>query len=254
MSLGLSNNRVGHVATGNYHGHLQIWDIEHSEIPLSSYKAHGSIVNAISGVGENNASGYSPEIATGGKDGFVKVWDARECEKPVLSVNPSQNKAAQDIWCISFGDIKGHRVVAVGYANGDIRLFDVVASRYLWKTKVADGVCSLDFSNGEKEILMASTLDGLYSFDLSSGEMTPIAKIGLTLWAVRHCPQMPSISAIAGGDGRLRFSQENTPGFIHDKAITNHPVISFDWNRDAKGLFVCASFDQSLRVGMIKGI
>ena len=35
------------------------------------------------------------------------------------------------------------------------------------------------------------------------------------------------------------------------KALSSQPVNSFDWSPDRLGLFVCSSFDQCVRVGVV---
>jgi hypothetical protein len=38
---------------------------------------------------------------------------------------------------------------------------------------------------------------------------------------------------------------------LSDKALSSQPVNSFDWSPDRRGLFVCSSFDQCVRVGVV---
>jgi len=39
------------LATGNFEGYMQLWDLEHSDTAVMDVKAHTSIVNAIDGCG-----------------------------------------------------------------------------------------------------------------------------------------------------------------------------------------------------------
>ena len=59
--------------------------------------------------------------------GSVKVWDARQSEKPVANLEPASADTARDCWCVSFGNSyqKHERVVAAGYDNGDMKIFDL---------------------------------------------------------------------------------------------------------------------------------
>lgn len=70
--------------------------------------------------------------------------------------------------------MKGHKVIAVGYEDGDIKLFNVNNSQYLWETKLKDGVCSVDFV---KDILRVGTLLGAFSIDVYSGKITELKVI-----------------------------------------------------------------------------
>lgn len=35
------------------------------------------------------------------------------------------------------------------------------------------------------------------------------------------------------------------------KPLSSQPIASFDWSPDKEGLFVCSSFDQCVRVGVV---
>ena len=66
-TFGASSLRERHLATGNFEGYLQLWDLQRPEKPLMDVKAHTSIVNAIDGAG-GQRSGYGPpELVTGGR-------------------------------------------------------------------------------------------------------------------------------------------------------------------------------------------
>jgi WD40 repeat protein len=71
------------LATGDYSGFLQTWDIERLDVPSFSVKGHSSIINAVDGVGGLNVGYGAPELVTGSRDGHVKVWDVRQTE-PVV--------------------------------------------------------------------------------------------------------------------------------------------------------------------------
>lgn len=62
-------------------------------------------------------------------------------------------------------------MIAVGYEDGEIKLFDVIGSKYLWTAKTEDGICSLEFSQDK---LYASTLIGAYVIDINTGKKTEI--------------------------------------------------------------------------------
>ncbi|KAL0089720.1 WD40-repeat-containing domain protein [Phycomyces blakesleeanus] len=256
-TLGAADAHTRQLATGDFEGQLQLWDTQRMEIPVASVKAHDTLINAIDGAGGVISPGGARELVTGGRDGFVKVWDTREPTKPVFTVRPHQETSPQDVWCVAFGNIDNgtQRLVAVGYANGDIKLFDLTASKYIWETHVNEGVCSIEFSTTPWDQLTVSTLGGLYVLRLSTGKSTKLnTPADVTFWSACHCPQVPDLLAVAGGDGELRLWKggENSPAAT--TSVSKHPIVSLDWNRDKKGLFVCSSFDQTLRLGLVRGI
>ena len=61
-TFGASGLAERHLATGNFEGYLQMWDLERSDTPVMEMKAHTSIVNAIDGVGGSN-KGYGAGTA-----------------------------------------------------------------------------------------------------------------------------------------------------------------------------------------------
>ena len=61
------------------------------------------------------------------------------------------------------------RVIASGYDNGDVKIFDLKQNQLLWETNLKNGVCGLEFDR--KDIIMnklvATCLEGKFSvFDL----------------------------------------------------------------------------------------
>jgi WD40 repeat protein len=38
---------------------------------------------------------------------------------------------------------------------------------------------------------------------------------------------------------------------LSTRNFSSQPIASFDWSPDKEGLFVCGSFDQSIRVGVV---
>ncbi|KAI8384877.1 WD40-repeat-containing domain protein [Radiomyces spectabilis] len=245
-----------HVATGDFEGRLQIWDIEHLELPFASVKAHRSIINCIDGIGGAQDKG-ARELVTGSRDGCVKVWDQRQLEKPIFTARPKDDASASDIWAVAFGkrDNRTSRLVAAGFENGDIKLFDLASStsQYLWHTNIGAGVCSIDIHTDR---LIATTLHGVCIIDLLTGQSTKLPSPSeTTMWAVRHFPQQSNLFAVAGGDGQLRlWDAQHTEKPVASQSLSKHPIIAFDWNRDKKGLYACGSFDQTIKIGFMQGI
>lgn len=97
--------------------------------------------------------GGAPEIATCGRDGCVRVWDPR-VRDAVLSIEPKEGEAARDCWTVTFGDSydDDHRVLAAGYDNGDVKLFDMRTSTLRWETNVGNGVVCCEFDRKDIEM------------------------------------------------------------------------------------------------------
>lgn len=69
------------------------------DIPLTSFKAHESIINTIDSL---NQASEPQELVTGSRDGCIKVWDMRQPEKAVLTVKSKQS--SKDIWAVAYGN------------------------------------------------------------------------------------------------------------------------------------------------------
>jgi WD40 repeat protein len=102
-TFGASSLEERHIATGDYAGKLNIYDLEHINKPIYSQQAHTSIVNAIDGCGGLDIGNGAPEIITGGRDGCVRLWDPRVSE-PVLALEPGEGQSARDCWTVAFGN------------------------------------------------------------------------------------------------------------------------------------------------------
>lgn len=137
-TFGASSLVDRHLATGNFAGQLQIWDLENTAKPIFDVQAHASIVNQMDGFGgqaskhpaactaaqrvlgvlrlmharmlahacdmdarvtATQARGYgAPEIATCGRDGCVRVWDVRQQDAPVAAFEPADTGNIRDCW------------------------------------------------------------------------------------------------------------------------------------------------------------
>lgn len=135
-----------HVAVGDYAGDVTMLDLERPTKPIWKVKAHNTLVNCIDGIGGLGIGGGAPELVTGSRDGSVKIWDPR-LDTPVASLLPAEGQTTRDAWTVSFGNSYNddERCVAVGYDNGDVKLFDLRTMSMLWETNVGNGVVSVDF-------------------------------------------------------------------------------------------------------------
>jgi WD40 repeat protein len=106
-------------------------------------QGHTTIINCIDGCGGLDIGYGAPEIVTGGRDGCVRVWDPR-VQEPVLALEPQEGQPARDCWTVAFGNSynEDERVLAAGYDNGDVKLFDLRTNALLCETNVANGVRS----------------------------------------------------------------------------------------------------------------
>jgi len=126
-------------------------------------RAHQQIINCVDGAGggENQGQYGPPELVTGSRDGCVRVWDPRQ-ESPVVSLEPAEDPAP-DCWCTAFGNSYNNeeRVIAAGYDNGDIKIFDLRTNVLTWDTNLANGVCGVEFDRKDTMMnkLCATTLE-----------------------------------------------------------------------------------------------
>jgi len=281
-TFGASGLAERHLATGNFEGYLQMWDLERSDKPVMDVKAHTSIVNAIDGVGGTNKGYGAPEICTCGRDGAVRVWDARQKGAPVASFEPKTGAAARDCWSVAFGNSfnEHERCVLAGYDNGDVKLFDLRTGTVRLETNVGNGVCGVEFDR--KEIAMnkfvVTCLESQFSvYDARTlhpqngfAHVTEKVPVGATVWGAKHLPQNREISMVLGGDGTLMLYKYRYPDqrqvkdadgapvgvagtmdLLNKRNVSTQPISSWDWSPDKEGLAVCGSFDQSIRVVIV---
>ena len=279
-TFGHSPAELRHLATGDFQGNLQIWDAEKgldAAEPLGqAKKAHDSIINAIDGALHDGP----PEICTGSRDGTVKVWDARQLNKAVVALNPADKGRARDCWTVKFGGSTGpdDRMVAAGYDNGDVKLFDLRTRKMLHEFNCSNGVCDLEFDRQDVEInkLIVSSLEGrIRAYDLRTLHPT----LGYayvedrvssgTIWATKALPQNRDVF-MSGGAGELTlhrylYPPERSVGDEHgvkkgvagtidelNKAkLGEQPINAVDWNKHREGLLCCAGFDQTIRVMIV---
>uniref|UniRef100_A0A5F9CTF4 Dynein axonemal assembly factor 10 n=1 Tax=Oryctolagus cuniculus TaxID=9986 RepID=A0A5F9CTF4_RABIT len=243
-TFGAASLQQRHLATGDFGGNLHIWNLEAPEVPVYSVKGHKEIINTIDGVGGLGVGEGAPEIVTGSRDG--NAYNQEE------------------------------RVVCAGYDNGDIKLFDLRNMSLRWETNIKNGVCSLEFDRKDISMnkLVATSLEGKFHvFDMRTQHPTKgFASVSekahkSTVWQVRHLPQNRELFLTAGGAGSLhlwkyeypvRRSKKDSEGvdmgvagsvsLLQNVTLSTQPISSLDWSPDKRGLCVCSSFDQVVRV------
>eukprot|EP01062_Namystynia_karyoxenos_P062815 TRINITY_DN55679_c0_g1_i1.p1 TRINITY_DN55679_c0_g1~~TRINITY_DN55679_c0_g1_i1.p1 ORF type:complete len:366 (+),score=122.41 TRINITY_DN55679_c0_g1_i1:78-1175(+) len=273
MTFGHSPPETRTLATGNFQGEMQVWDLERTEMPIFGVKAHNTIVNSIDGACFNGP----PEVVTGSRDGAVKVWDIRQRDKPIAALQPTDPDKARDCWTVCFGNSHSptERIIAAGYDNGDVKLFDMRAMKMIFEFNIANGVCSLAFDRPDIEMnkLLVSTLEGrIRVYDMRTlhdtlGYAYVEQRVSTgTIWTTKPLPQNREVM-MACGAGELALcryvyppqrslqdmdgKKKGCPGTIehvNKASVSQQPIASFDWNRSKEGLGVCSCFDQTLRV------
>ncbi|RXN01390.1 hypothetical protein EOD39_6949 [Acipenser ruthenus] len=267
-TFGATSLQQRHLATGDFGGNLNIWNLEAPEIPVYSVKAHTEIVNTIDGVGGLGIGDGAPEIVTGSRDGTVKVWDPRQKDTPVANMEPIEGETKRDCWTVAFGNASNDqdRCVCAGYDNGDIKLFDL---RNM-------SVCCVEFDRKDINMnkLVATSLEGKFNvFDMRTQHPTKgFASVSekahkSTVWQARHLPQNRDIFMTAGGAGGLHLWKYEYPAqrskkdadeiemgvagsasLLQNVTLSTQPIASLDWSPDKQGLCVCSAFDQTVRV------
>ncbi|CAM9370319.1 unnamed protein product [Chrysoparadoxa australica] len=280
-TFGASSLENRHMASGDYDGKLNIYDLERNDVPVYGIQAHASIVNAIDGFGGSEMGYGPPELVTGGRDGCVRVWDPR-VQQPVLSMEPEEGQAARDCWTVAFGNSCNdeERCICAGYDNGDVKLFDLrTNSLSRWEANVKNGVTSVQFDRRDIEMnkLVVTTLESkIRVYDLRTQHpsegfsfMTEKAHKA-TVWLARHLPQNRDLFMTGGGNGGFNLYKYHYPNartkqhkdghpegvagsveLLNSRVISTQPIVSFDWSPDREGLCALACLDQSLRVYIV---
>ena len=152
-TFGASSLRERHLATGNFEGYLQLWDLQRPEKPLMDVKAHTSIVNAIDGAGVRGAATARPNSSPAAATGAFACGTSARRTPPSPSSNPrkgSRRGLLERRNGNSFNDEE--RCVLAGYDNGDVKMFDLRTGTVRAEHNVRNGVCSVEFDR--KEIAM----------------------------------------------------------------------------------------------------
>lgn len=194
------------LSLGNFHGKLQIFDVEKLDFPIYDVKAHDGIVNCLDGIGGGNGA----EIVTGGQDGTIKVWDPRQGAAVVcISAVKKEDggSGSKDCWTVSFADgsSQNDRIIGAGFDNGDIKVIDLRILKERWSYNVGSGVCKLscDKKNTKTKRLVAGTVDGgVHLFNANQFEKKIADHVraaeSSSIWSINYLPQKDNIFASVG--------------------------------------------------------
>jgi len=230
-SYNASNESSQQLATGDFAGTLNIWDLEKMSEPIYEIKnAHSKIINCIDGIsGKHGAA----EIVTGSRDGTVKLWDPRTSES-VAQIKPAKNDKARDCWSVSFGNSHNaqNRMIAAGYDNGDVKILDLRTNKVYYETNVRNGVCCIEFDRNNIKLnkMVVTSLESQYRVyemkykHISEGfsylnidsihsnksggtamEAQSKSKKGTTVWQCRHLPQNRDVWITCLGNGTVNL-------------------------------------------------
>lgn len=279
-TFGASSFEQRQVATGDYKGTMNVWDVENLDKPIFSVDGHSSIINCIDAVGGLNVGYGAPEIATGSRDGSVKIWDTRQQEH-VIALEPAADAKARDCWAVAFGNSYNadERCIVAGYDNGDIKMLDLRMQKMLWETNVSNGVVGIQFDRKDIEMnkMIVTTLESTFRvYDMrTQHEEDGFAYLThkahkSTVWCGKHLPQNRDIFMTTGGNGTLNLykykypasrTEKDKDGKVHgvagsvellnSKKVADQPCVSFDWHPEKEGLCVMSCLDQTVKVGIV---
>lgn len=275
-TFGASSIEERNLATGDYSGKLNIYDLEYIDKPKYSQQAHTSLINAIDGCGGLDIGYGAPEIVTAGRDGCVRVWDPRVNE-PVLALEPGDDQPVRDCWAVAFGNAFNDedRCIVAGYDNGDVKLFDLRTNTMRYETNVSNGITSIEFDRKDIEMnkMAITTLESKFRiFDMRTQHPTNGFTFlsekahKATVWCAKHLPQNRDIFMTGGGNGgfniykyhypssRTSIYKDNIPvgvigsvELLNSKVISTQPIVSLDWSTDKEGLCTLCCLDQTIR-------
>ncbi|RQM15243.1 hypothetical protein DD237_005459 [Peronospora effusa] len=279
-TFGATASNTRHLATGDYKGVMNIWDVEVADVPLYSTQAHKSIVNAIDGCGGQNSGNGTPEIATCGQDGCVRVWDVRVAE-PVVTLAFKEQDIGHDCWTVCFGNSynNSERCIVSGYENGDVKLFDLRTNSVRWETNCQNGVVHVQFDqkNSEMNKLLVTTLDSNFRvYDLQTLHpekgftcITEKAHRSI-IWQGHFLPQNRDLFMTSGGNGGLNLYKYHHPlsrtakdadgrlygvcgtvELLNSRVLSTQPIVSMDWSPDREGFCALACLDKTVRVYIV---
>ncbi|KAF8930520.1 hypothetical protein BGZ47_000504 [Haplosporangium gracile] len=228
------SSTLPHLLTGDFEGHVGLWDLSRAEVPVWIFRAHEDVVNCMDGVGSRTGR---PEFVTGGRDGAVKLWDMRQDHKATgatgsgagvalgkpLSTMASLKKQVDghDVWCVNMGVGQGNDdeiLVVAGYDNGDLRVMDLRMGQAVFETNLQHGICSVELSPRRQgtnsrsfSSLVATTLEGsMHVFDLADGQLSQFKATSASAES-NTTAMMEEVVAVQSGDDSTLWQVRHVP-------------------------------------------
>ena len=185
----------------------------------------------------------------------MKLWDRRTLEKPILRMSPEDNENKRDCWSVSHSG-PDSKLIAAGFDNGDIKVFDVRATKLLWETSLSRGVSNLNLIQaGEMTGLVAGNVQGkLYKWNLNSGDSTLSTQLDKsTVWSTERINEGTLVSAM--GSGALCFTKYSKDRLecVNTHQVSEPPLTGLTTSSDKPGLFATSSFDKTIRIYFYTG-
>jgi len=259
FDLGDQNERV--FCSGDFSGNICLWDIESLKRFDGVTGAHSDLINSIASGGKG-----SSEILTGGRDGEVKLWDRRTLSKPTVRMFPENYQTKRDCWTVSHSANQStSTLVAAGFDNGDVKVFDLRAMKVLWETNVGRGVSHTTFlvddtteaasGYSRRLLLAAGTVHGkIFSWQVEKPKQK-VSSLQLdksTVWCTEKIATHSPLLISCLGSGALCFSrQDNNNGnmkCVDTHQISESPITSVTVSKDKPGLISTASCDNKIRL------
>jgi len=241
------------LCSGDYSGNLSFWDVE-TFIAVTETKAHSDMINDIDGGGIG-----SSQILTGGRDGEAKLWDRRTLDKPTVRMLPDQMSARRDCWSVSHAGADRH-IVAAGFDNGDVKVFDCRNMKILWETSVARGVSSLGLCGISGSLFLAAgtVLGKMYLWNVTSPTETVQVQLDKsTVWDTKQISTDTKTFVTCMGSGALCvITPSETTGLTCslNHQVSEPPVSCLASSPDKPGLLITSSFDNIIRLFYYTGL
>jgi len=235
---------------GDFGGFLSLVDADTLQT-VHATRAHTDLINSISGGGVG-----STEILTGGRDGEMKLWDRRTMDSPAVRMFPEAGESRRDCWTVSHS---GHdtRILAAGFDNGDVKLFDLRSMKLSWETSLSRGVSSISLQDREESTwLVAGTSQGrLYQWNAKAPSATLTSQLDKsTVWSTQMVSDSGIVmNSLGSGAVSVCSCSEQRIEKICSQQVSESPLASLAASRDKAGLVAAASFTPSLHLLLYTG-
>ena len=187
----------------------------------------------------------------------MKLWDQRALDSPVIRMFPETGETRRDCWTVAHSGLES-RLVAAGFDNGDIKLFDVRAMKLVWETTVSRAVTNLTFTTSQAtDWLVAGTnLGKVFKWDAAAPANTIHCQLDKsTVWDTQSIGD-GSVVVSCLGSGGLSVCRSTSDSIkqVCTHQVSEPPLNALSASRDKPGLIATASFDKFLRLFLYTGL